>query len=205
MTNLQETNTKLRKKAISLKGKQYVLVSDRILAFNDMYPNGYIQTKIASYKDGKVIVKAKVTPDVTNPTRAFTGYSQADEAVGMVNKTSALENAETSAVGRALAMMGIGVLDSIASADEMRKAGVNNLVKSWKDNHEPSDASSDTMTDPPANSLFCKEHGCDVPERMSKSGNSYWGCTAGGKMHFLNHPGQAEKTQDYADDQKLAY
>jgi hypothetical protein len=40
----------------------------------------------------------------------------------MVNKTSALENAETSAVGRACAFAGIGVIDSIASADEVHKA-----------------------------------------------------------------------------------
>lgn len=108
---------------IDIKGQRYVLVKDRVLEFNKMHMNGKIETELHSYQGERVIVKAKVTPDSSNPERYFTGYSQALESQGMVNKTSALENAETSAVGRALAMMGIGVLDSIASADEMAKAG----------------------------------------------------------------------------------
>jgi hypothetical protein len=71
---------------------------------------------------------AKVTPDTSKPERYFTGHSQADEKQGMVYKTAALENCETSAVGRALAMMGIGVIDSIASVDEMKKANVASLA-----------------------------------------------------------------------------
>jgi len=114
----------LRQKAVKIKGKDYVLVSDRILAFNEGYPNGYINTELVSSPDSKTyIIKAIVTPDIEKPMRTFTGYSQATIGQGMVNQTAALENAETSAVGRALGMMGIGVLDSIASADEMAKAG----------------------------------------------------------------------------------
>ena len=56
------------------------------------------------------------------PDRYFTGLSQEKVGDGYINKTSAMENSETSAVGRALAMMGIGVIDSIASVDEVRKA-----------------------------------------------------------------------------------
>lgn len=118
------TNKELKDKAIDIKGKQYVLVSDRIIYFNEKYENGSIITALVSKPDADmVVVKAKVTPDAKNPERYFTGYSQATWGDGMVNKTAALENAETSAVGRALAMMGIGVIDSVASADEMNKAG----------------------------------------------------------------------------------
>ena len=113
----------LKDKAISIKGKQYVLVSDRVIYFNDTYSSGSILTEMLSgIGDQVVIFKATVIPDVTIPDRKFTAYSQAKWGDGMVNKTSALENAETSAVGRALGMMGIGVLDSIASADEINKA-----------------------------------------------------------------------------------
>lgn len=117
--------TDLKDKAIQIKGKDYILVSDRILAFNEEYKNGSIITALVSQPDSKmVVIKAKVTPDVKNTERYFTGYSQATWGDGLVNTSAAMENAETSAVGRALGMMGIGVIDSIASADEMHKAGV---------------------------------------------------------------------------------
>ena len=107
---------------VDIKGKEYVLVKDRILAFNENYPNGCIQTEIISPLDSEnVVVRAIVTPDVENGSRQFVDYSQAKIGQGMVNTTSALENASTSAVGRALAYMGIGVIESIASADEINK------------------------------------------------------------------------------------
>lgn len=118
----------LREKAIDIKWKAYVLVSDRVLYFNETYPNGCIKT--FREKDWEMeIVKAIVIPDMENPDRCFTGYSQAKWGDGYINKTSALENAETSAVGRWLAFMWIGVIDSIASVDEMKKAGATELKK----------------------------------------------------------------------------
>lgn len=117
------TDKTLRSKAIDIRGKRYVLVSDRINYFNETYKNGFIETRLLSQPDSQMVVmKAKVTPDADKPTRCFIGHSQAKWGEGMVNKTAALENAETSAVGRALGMMGIGVIDSVASADEIKKA-----------------------------------------------------------------------------------
>jgi len=119
------TSKSLTSKAIDIKGKKYVLVSDRVQYFNETYTNGSILTELVSNPESDmVIVKATVIPDADSG-RHFTGYSQAVIGDGMVNKTAALENAETSAVGRALGFMGIGVIESIASADEMSKAKVN--------------------------------------------------------------------------------
>ena len=129
--------TELIDKAIDIKGKQYVLVSDRVLYFNETYPNGCIITERLS-NENMEIFKATVTPDVDKPERKFTWYSQAKWWEWFINKTAAMENAETSAVGRALAMMGIGVIDSIASADEMRKA--EGSVSSWTIQKEVSKA-----------------------------------------------------------------
>jgi hypothetical protein len=113
----------LKDKAIKIQGKDYVLVSDRVIYFNEKYTNGCIQTKqLPTDEPTRVEFQAIIIPDVEKPTRFFTGHSQAVWGTGMVNKTSALENAETSAVGRALALMGIGVIDSIASVDEINKA-----------------------------------------------------------------------------------
>lgn len=123
------TDRSLSDKAIKLKGKDYVLVVDRIKFFNEHFPNGSISTELVevlSPESGTPIfvVRALVTPD-SNSSQCFTGLSQAKLGASGANKEAALENAETSAVGRALAMMGIGVIDSIASVDEMKKAGVD--------------------------------------------------------------------------------
>ena len=117
----------LKNKAIKIKGKDYVLVSDRVTYFNETYPDGAITTDLVSEPTSDyIIVKATVYPEYgVGNKRHFTGYSQAVIGDGMVNKTAALENAETSAVGRALGFMGIGVIESIASADEMTKASFN--------------------------------------------------------------------------------
>lgn len=119
----------LTDKAIDIKGKKYVLVSDRVLYFNETYPNWSIVTqRIMTEEPWIEIFRATVMPDCEKPQRYFTGYSQAKWWDWFINKTSALENAETSAVGRALAMMWIWVIDSIASADEINKA--ENAAKS---------------------------------------------------------------------------
>lgn len=118
---------------VDIKGKEYVLVKDRVLFFNETYKNGAIVTDLLSDPDSKtVVVRAMAFPDGVHfenvdgkrvyTGRYFCGHSQAVVGDGYINKTSALENAETSAVGRALAMMGIGVIESIASADEINKA-----------------------------------------------------------------------------------
>ena len=118
----------LKDKAIDIKGKKYVQVSHRIIYFNDTYKDGCINTELVSpIESDHIIIKATVYPEGL-AGRRFTGYSQAIIGDGMVNKTSALENAETSAVGRALALMGIGVIDSVASVDEINKA-VGSRVK----------------------------------------------------------------------------
>lgn len=111
----------LEDKAVDIKGKKYVLVSDRVIEFNRLYGDkGSIKTKLLTTSGDKVVAfKAIVSPD---GERQFTGHAQETWGDGYINKTSALENAETSAVGRALAMMGIGVIDSIASVDELTKA-----------------------------------------------------------------------------------
>jgi hypothetical protein len=64
-------------------------------------------------------MKARVTPDTDRPERYFVGHSQA-KWEGNINSNAALENAETSAIGRALAAMGLG---GGASYDEMIKCG----------------------------------------------------------------------------------
>lgn len=127
------TDKSLKNVAIDIKWKKYVLVSDRVIYFNETYPNGCIITERIS-EDWLEIIKATIYPDCDKPSRFFTWYSQAKWWDGFINKTSALENAETSAVGRALAMMWIWVIDSIASLDEINKA--ENTAKASKPSYK---------------------------------------------------------------------
>jgi hypothetical protein len=64
--------------------------------------------------------RVSVKATVVFKGKTFTGHSQAVYGKGMMGDV-ALEIAETSAVGRALGFANIGLIDGIASADEMRK------------------------------------------------------------------------------------
>ena len=114
----------LKSKAVKIKNKDYVQVSDRVIYFNENYEKPSIATHILSEIDSEhIVVRAVVSYEAGKGERVeFTGHAQEVVGDGYINKTSALENAETSAVGRALAMVGIGVIESIASVDEVNKA-----------------------------------------------------------------------------------
>ena len=108
-------------KTINIKGKEYVPVVERVKEFHKLHPKGSINTeftKIEAVMD-RVSIKATVTLD---DGRTFTGHSQAEYGKGLMGNV-ALEVAETSAIGRALGFANIGLIDGIASADEMRKVG----------------------------------------------------------------------------------
>jgi hypothetical protein len=116
-------------KTINIKGKEYVPVVERVKEFHKVYPMGRITTEILPISDTtRVIIKATV--DINKEIQGaggkiighqtFTGHSQAEWGKGMMGGV-ALEVAETSAIGRALGFANIGLLDGIASADEIRK------------------------------------------------------------------------------------
>lgn len=156
---------------IDIKGKEYVLVKDRIIAFNEQYPNGRITTELVSPLESKMIVmKATVVPDVSKPERYFSDYSQAVIGQGMVNTTAAMENASTSAVGRALAYMGIGVIDSIASADEVNKA----LTAEQKFEIQEKALDEDLHGEVPETRM-CTIHNVMMTRKISKNGKPYLG------------------------------
>ena len=99
----------------------YVQVNERIEKFYEKYPDGSIQTEIQSIVDGVVIIKAYAYRDREDP-RPATGHAYEKENSSFINKTSYIENCETSAVGRALAMLGFEIKKSIASKEEVENA-----------------------------------------------------------------------------------
>ena len=118
---LQKVNEKL--KAIDVKGKGYVQVNERVKGFRELYPNGRLETEIVDLTNGVVTMKA-FAYDGEGHLLA-TGYAQEKETSSCINKTSFIENCETSALGRALGWVGIGVDGSMASAEEVANAIIN--------------------------------------------------------------------------------
>ena len=108
-------------KTTDIKGKAYAEVNQRIKAFRMVYPNGTIQTEMLSNNDGICVFKACVY-DNDEALLLGTGHAYEKESSSFINKTSYIENCETSAVGRALAMAGFGIDTSIASAEEVNNA-----------------------------------------------------------------------------------
>lgn len=109
-------------KTINIKGKEYVPVVERVKEFHKLYKEGTISTEIITNDEKRVVVRATVYLGSGDGSLVFTGHSQAEWGKGMMGDV-ALEIAETSAIGRALGFANIGLIDGIASADEMRKVG----------------------------------------------------------------------------------
>ena len=99
----------------------YVSVNERLEKFYERYPNGSIQTELISNENGVAIFKAFAYRD-ENDTKPATGHAYEKEGSSFINKTSYIENCETSAVGRALAMLGFEIKKSIASKEEVENA-----------------------------------------------------------------------------------
>lgn len=113
-------------KTTDIKGKDYAEVNQRIKAFRMVYPNGFILNEMTSNDNGVCIFKSLVGYyDDGNQIVLGTGTAYEKENSTFINKTSYIENCETSAVGRALGMAGFGIDTSIASAEEVVNAITN--------------------------------------------------------------------------------
>lgn len=120
----------------------YAEVNQRIKAFRMLYPEGCILTEMISNENGVCVFRATIYTSygmqdyqdrISYERRILaTGYAYEKENSTFINKTSYIENCETSAVGRALAMCGIGIDKSIASAEEVINA-VNNQEPTKED------------------------------------------------------------------------
>lgn len=106
-----------------IKGKDYAEVNQRIKAFRMVYPTGTILTEMVNNENGVCIFKADVYDEKEHILGTGTAYEK--EGSTFINKTSYIENCETSAVGRALGMAGFGIDTSVASAEEVQNAMAN--------------------------------------------------------------------------------
>lgn len=104
---------------VNIRGKQYHTVAKRVDDFRQQHPDYSLTTEIV-YCDAECVRMKAIIGDPTGRTIA-TGHSEEYRQSSQINKTSALENAETSAIGRALAAFGIGGTE-FASANEVQNA-----------------------------------------------------------------------------------
>ena len=119
--SLVKANAAIRTR--NIKGKEYAEVNQRVKAFRTLYPEGFITTEILCREGGLCIIKATVGHYADGKSVILaTGTAYEKEGSSQINRTSYIENCETSAVGRALGMAGFGIDTSIASADEMNNA-----------------------------------------------------------------------------------
>ena len=151
-------------KTTNIRGKQYVEVNERIKFFRqeEEYKNWTLSTEFTALDSNMCVCKAIVA----DPSQRIIASGHAHETQGSsnINKTSYVENCETSAIGRALAMMGIGIDTSIASANE-----VNDAIAKQDDTSLSSKPAKATPSKGAAKSTSSTKAAAKDPELMSKA------------------------------------
>jgi hypothetical protein len=109
-------------KTTNIKGKQYVEVNQRVIALRTLseYKGYSLTTEVLHLDPESCVIQATIS-DAQGRVVAQ-GMAQEDKSSSRINQTSYVENCETSAVGRALGFLGIGIETSIATADEVGMA-----------------------------------------------------------------------------------
>ena len=99
----------------------YDTVDTRLARFWEKHSEGRVLTKMEYHDERSFIVYAEIYFDRDDNTPVASGYAEEIVGASPVNRTSALENCETSAIGRALANCGFASLGKRPSAEEMQK------------------------------------------------------------------------------------
>jgi hypothetical protein len=81
----------------------YETVEARLAKFWEEFPNGQVFTSVHYYDENRVVFKAEVYKDISDPRPVATGFAEEIRDASPVNRTSHVENAETSSIGRCLA------------------------------------------------------------------------------------------------------
>jgi hypothetical protein len=126
MTTLRTTN---------IQGTPYVEVSERLKHFRSTYIGYSLISEIVDINDTSITIKATIFDDKQNPIAS--GIAQEVKGSSFINKTSHVENCETSAWGRALANFGIGIDAAVASYNEVANAKLNQTKTKVEKVEEP--------------------------------------------------------------------
>ena len=104
--------------------EDYETVEERLIKFWKEHPDGRIATKLLDFSSGRYIVQAFIYRTEVDQHAWSTGLAEETISGRGVNATSALENCETSAIGRALASAGYATKGKRPSREEMAKVAV---------------------------------------------------------------------------------
>lgn len=109
-------------KTIKVQGKSYVTVNDRLKHFRENHAGFCLETEVLEVTGDTALMRAVIRNDKGVLVATGVAREVRTDANSFVNKTSYVENCETSAWGRALANFGIGIDETVASADEVVNA-----------------------------------------------------------------------------------
>lgn len=117
----------MKMKTINIQGKSYVEVHERVKFFRENFKDHSLTTEVIEKTENSIMMQAIVKNK--DGLVIATGTAEEIKDSSKVNKTSHVENCETSAWGRALANLGIGLDTAIASAEEM--SSVKQDTRKW--------------------------------------------------------------------------
>ena len=109
-----------QKGVVDIKGKDYKLIVQRVNEFRQAHPEFGVETEVLHHDEIRVVAQVRIF-DEQGRIRG-SGVAEEFREASRINKTSAMENCETSAFGRALASMGYGGDVAYASAEEVVNA-----------------------------------------------------------------------------------
>jgi len=151
---------------IDIKGKQYATVASRVEAFRKHFPTATIETVLVRDDENRVIMQAKI---YIGDTLISTGFAEELRGDGWINTTSALENAETSAIGRGLSAAGL-MGGEYASSFE-----INNAISQQQqiqNNTKSKNTSQGVNTTPNNNTPLYQNQNNGIEQRVSQLGLS---------------------------------
>ena len=113
----------MKLKTVNIKGKEYVEVNERLIYFRKTYPKFSLTSEVLEKTDKSILILASILNE--DGRVIATGMAEEEKGSTFINKTSYVENCETSAWGRALANFGIGIDSQVCSYEEVANAKLN--------------------------------------------------------------------------------